>query len=84
MKQRLYTQVNDFLHDDDFIRYVLDRDTSMAQRWEAYLTARPAARHAFLTACDVLMHLDDCSLLTAEETGQLKKRIFLSLGKQLD
>jgi len=70
------------LCDDDFISYVLDRDTSTVSRWEAYIIAPYRAHHAFLTACDILMHLDDCSLLSSEEAGRLKERIFLSLRKK--
>lgn len=84
MKRQLYTQVNEFLRDDDFIRYVLDSDASTVRRWEVYLSAEPVVRHAFLTACDVLMHLDDSKYLSEEETGRLKKRIFLSLGKEME
>lgn len=82
MKKHYYTQVDEFLCDDDFIRYVLDPDTSMVSRWETYITAPYRAHHAFLTACDILMHLDDSSLLSSEETARLKERIFLSLGKK--
>ena len=79
MKRAIYTKVEQFLRDDDFIRYVLDCIPDSDSYWAAYLTAAPHVRSAYLKAYDILMHLDDCELLTPEQAHQLKQRVFLSL-----
>lgn len=79
MKRTVYTRVEQFLRDDDFIRYVLDCVSDNECRWSAYLSAAPPVRSAYLKACDILTHLDDCDLLTPEETLLLKQRVFNTL-----
>ncbi|MDE6646978.1 MAG: hypothetical protein K2K03_03950, partial [Prevotella sp.] len=72
MKQTIYTKVNDFLRDDDFIRYVLDACTDKESYWASYLNAAPKIRSAYLKAYHILTHLDDCDLLSPEEVACLK------------
>lgn len=79
MKQTIYTKVNDFLRDDDFIRYVLDACTDKESYWASYLNAAPKIRSAYLKAYHILTHLDDCDLLSPEEVACLKERINHSL-----
>ena len=79
MKRSIYTTVEQFLRDDDFIRYVLDCTPDRDSYWATYLTAAPPVRSAYLKAYDILLHLDECDLLTPEETECLKRRIFHSL-----
>lgn len=79
MKRAIYTKVEQFLRDDDFIRYVLDCATDGDSHWASYLTATPPVRKAYLKAYDILIHLDDCELLTPEQAQQLRQRIFHSL-----
>lgn len=79
MKQTIYTKVNDFLRDDDFIRYVLDACTDKESYWASYLNAAPKIRSAYLKAYHILTHLDDCDLLSPEEVACLKERISHSL-----
>lgn len=71
--------VDDFLCNDDFIRYTLDCEPDQCGRWAQYLNASPAIRDAFLKATDILLHLDECSSLTKEQVMQLKRRITRSL-----
>ena len=79
MKRAIYTQVEQFLRDDDFIRYALDSVPDKESYWASYLSAAPPVRTAYLKAYDILIHLDDCQLLTPEQTQILKERIFRSL-----
>ena len=79
MKQTIYTKVEQFLCDDDFIRYVMDCVADKESYWTSYLSAAPQIRSAYLKAYDILMHLDDCDMLTPEQAESLKRRVFNSL-----
>lgn len=79
MKRVIYTKVEQFLLDDDFIRYVMDCLPDKDSYWASYLSAAPQIRSAYLKAYDILLHLDDCEILTPEQTERLKQRIFASL-----
>ena len=79
MKRAIYTKVEQFLRDDDFIRYVMDCVPDKESYWATYLSAAPQIRAAYLKAYDILMHLDDCNLLTPEQAECLKRRVFNSL-----
>ena len=79
MKRAIYTQVEQFLRDDDFIRYALDSVPDKESYWASYLSAAPPVRSAYLKAYDILIHLDYCQLLTPEQAQILKERIFRSL-----
>lgn len=78
-KRVIYTKVEQFLRDDDFIRYVMDCVPDKESYWASYLSAAPQIRSAYLKAYDILIHLDDCDLLTPEQTERLKQRIFNTL-----
>ena len=79
VKREIYTKVEQFLRDDDFIRYVMDSLPDKDSYWASYLSAAPQIRAAYLKAYDILMHLYDQELLTPEQTERLKQRIFHSL-----
>ena len=79
VKRAIYTRVEQFLRDDDFIRYVMDCIPDKDSYWTSYLSAAPQIRSAYLKAYDILLHLDDCDLLTPEQAERLKQRIFLSV-----
>ena len=79
MKRTIYTTVEQFLRDDDFIRYVMDCAPDKESYWTSYLSAAPQIRSAYLKAYDILMHLNDCDLLPPEEAESLKLRVFNSL-----
>ena len=81
VKREIYTKVEQFLRDDDFIRYVLDATPDKESYWASYLSAAPQIRAVYLKAYDILQHLDDCDLLTPEQAEALKQRIFQSLHK---
>ncbi len=84
MKQTTYTKVDEFLRDDDFIRYVLDACSDKASYWESYLDAAPNIRSAYLKACHILNHLDECDLLSSQEIDRLKKRIMASINLSIN
>ena len=79
MKRAIYTKVEEFLHDDDFIRYVMDASPDSESHWASYLSAAPQIRRAYLKAYDILDHLDDCELLSPEQVLRLKERIMHSI-----
>ena len=79
VKREIYTKVGQFLLDDDFIRYVMDCVPDKDSYWVSYLSAAPQIRAAYLKAYDILMHLDDCELLTPEQSKRLKQRVLHSL-----
>ncbi len=74
-KTAIHTRVEDFLCDDDFIRYVMDASPDGHSYWASYLHAAAPIRNAYLKAYDILTHLDDCDVLPAEEVARLKERI---------
>jgi hypothetical protein len=84
MKRAIYTKVEQFLTDDDFIRYVMDCVPDKESYWTSYLSAAPQIRSAYLKAYDILMHLDECDLLTPEQAERLKQRIFNTLHTKVN
>ena len=84
MKRAIYTKVEQFLCDDDFIRYVMESVPDKDSYWASYLSAAPPVRMAYLKAYDILMNLDDCQLLSPEQVARLKQRIFLSLHGEVN
>lgn len=79
MERTIYTKVEQFLSDDDFIRYVMDCVPDKESYWATYLSAAPQVRSAYLKAYDILLHLDDCDLLTHDQAQCLKQRVFNTL-----
>lgn len=80
MKQTYYTTVDDFLLDDDFIRYAMDACPDKESYWTSYLTASPQIRRAYLKAYHILNHLHDCDhLLTPGEVAILKRRVLRTI-----
>ena len=84
MKRAIYTTVEQFLTDVDFIRYVMDCVPDKESYWTSYLSAAPQIRSAYLKAYDILLHLDECDLLTPEQTERLKQRIFNTLHTKVN
>ena len=84
MKRAIYPKVEQFLRDDDFIRYVMDCAPDRESYWATYLSAAPPIRSAYLKAYDILLHLDECDLLTPEQTERLKQRIFNTLHTKVN
>ena len=84
MKRAIYTHVDDFLRDDDFIRYVMDACSDNSSYWASYLQAAPQIRSAYLKAYDILTHLDDCDLLSPEQVVCLKQRIMQTIHQNVN
>ncbi len=84
MKRSIYTKVEEFLRDDDFIRYVMDASSEKESYWTSYLSAAPQVRVAYLKARNILTHLDDCELLSPEEVRTLKQRIRQTIRLQVN
>ncbi len=78
MKQTRYTTVEQFLRDDDFIRYVMDCTSDGDSLWAGYLNAEPRTRTAYLKAYDILLHLDECENLSPEQVARLKHRVLMT------
>lgn len=75
-----YHRIEDFLRDDDFIRYVIEGNTEHESRWEWYASnSCSSIRSAFTKAVHILQNLDNCNLLSEEEISLLKSRIFNTL-----
>ena len=78
-KRMLYSKVEDFLLDDDFIRYTFDATAEGERLWADYLVVTHPAHSTFLRATNILLHLDECKLLTESQVRRLKQRISRSL-----
>ncbi len=84
MKRTVYTKVDEFLLDDDFIRYAMDAGSDKDSYWASYLTANPRIRAAYLKAYDILTHLHDCDLLSPQEVALLKQRVMRTIRVSLN
>lgn len=79
-KRSHYYRVEDFLRDDNFIRFVLEDNAEGVGPWTDYANNPcQAVRCAFHKAVHILQNLDDCSLLSDEEVKALKLRILRTL-----
>lgn len=84
MKRTIHTKVDDFLLDDDFIRYAMDACSDKDSYWASYLSASPRIRSAYLKAYYILTHLDDCDLLSPEEVACLRQRVMRTIRLSLN
>ena len=79
-KRLVYTRVEDFLYDDSFIRYILEKDSDCIPYWEDYAQkASPRLKELLHKASEILLNLDNCTTLSVEEVKKLKCHIFHSL-----
>lgn len=78
-KRTLYTKVEEFLLDDDFIRYTFDNVCESANVWAAYQTSTHPAHAAYLRATNILQHVDDTPFLSEAQIHCLKQRIYRSI-----
>lgn len=84
VKRIIYTKVDEFLLDDDFIRYAMDACSDKESYWTSYLTAAPQIRRAYLKAFDILTHLHDCESLSPSEVERLKCRVMHTIRMSLN
>ena len=77
---KVYSKVEDFLMDDDFIKYVLDMSPESASRWESLLWRQSELFGIFEEAKSILLAPADIGIdMTQIENEGLKRRIFTTL-----
>lgn len=77
---KVYSKVEDFLMDDDFIKYVLDMSPELAFRWESLLRRQSELFGIYEEAKAVLLAPADVGIsMTQAENEDLKRRIFTTL-----
>lgn len=76
----MFTQVEDFLKNDDFIRYALGESPESASRWELYWAGDPALKESAADAMMVMQQPPEtvCGL-SVEEKCRLKESILNTL-----
>ncbi|RHC25866.1 hypothetical protein DW857_01725 [Phocaeicola vulgatus] len=78
--KKMYSKVEDFLKDDDFIKYVLDDAPEMAFHWDKLLKEHAELLKVFEEAKNVLLVSDETmEVMTLSEERKLKHRIFTTL-----
>lgn len=78
--KKVYSKVEDFLKDDDFIKYVLDDAPEMAFHWDKLLKGHAELLKVFEEAKNVLLVSDNMKQAMLEyEKSELKQRIFTTL-----
>jgi hypothetical protein len=78
--KKVYSKVEDFLKDDDFIKYVLDDAPEMAFHWDKLLKEHAELLKVFEEAKNVLLVSDNMKQAMLEyEKSELKQRIFTTL-----
>lgn len=78
--KKVYSKVEDFLKDDDFIKYVLDDAPESAFHWDKLLKEHAELLKVFEEAKNVLLVSDNMKQAMLEyEKSELKQRIFTTL-----
>ena len=78
--KKMYSKVEDFLKDDDFIKYVLDDAPESAFHWDKLLKEHAELLKVFEEAKNVLLVSDETmEVMTLSEERKLKHRIFTTL-----
>ncbi|MCD7926723.1 hypothetical protein [Bacteroidaceae bacterium] len=79
--KKVYNRVEDFLKDDDFIKYVLDAAPETASHWEELLEEHTEQLKVFEEAKMVLLASENMEyMMSPSEQGELKQRIFATLN----
>lgn len=78
--KKVYSKVEDFLKDDNFIKYVLNDAPEMAAHWSSLLQEHAELLKAFEEAKKVLLAVEGAmEVMTPSEEKELKQRIFTTL-----
>ena len=78
--KKVYSKVEDFLKDDDFIKYVLDVAPETASHWSKLLKEHAELLKVFEEAKSVLVVSEEImEVMTPSEEKVLKHRIFTTL-----
>ena len=76
----MYNKVEDFLKDDDFIRYVLDAAPENTSVWEEFLRGHAELLEVFEEAKEILLASEDVTdTMSLSDKRELKQRIFTTL-----
>lgn len=79
--KKVYSKVEDFLKDDEFIKYVLDAAPKSASHWSELLKGRAELLKVFREARSVILELEEIEEeMTLMEKRKLKQRIFTTLN----
>lgn len=79
--KKVYSKVEDFLKDDEFIKYVLDAAPESASHWSELLKGRAELLKVFREARSVILDLEEIEEgMTLMEKRKLKQRIFTTLN----
>lgn len=79
--KKVYSKVEDFLKDDEFIKYVLDAAPELASRWSELLKGHAELLKVFREARSVILDLEEIEEgMTLMEKRKLKQRIFTTLN----
>lgn len=79
--KKVYSKVEDFLKDDEFIKYVLDAAPKSASRWSELLRERAELLKIFKEARSFLLSSEEIKEgMTLAEKRKLKQRIFTTLN----
>lgn len=78
--RKVYNKVEDFLKDDDFIKYVLDVAPESASFWEKLLKGHAELLKVFEEAKSVILASGDMEeRMSPFEKNELKQRVFTTL-----
>lgn len=79
--KKVYSKVEDFLKDDEFIKYVLDAAPELASRWSELLKGHAELLKVFKEARSVILASEETEeKMTLVEERKLKQRIFTTLN----
>ncbi len=70
-----YKSIADFLKDTYFIKSILDENSEYTKYWENYIKSHVEVLAIFNQAKEILLHIDDSSVISEEERRILKQRI---------
>lgn len=78
--KKVYSKVEDFLKDDEFIKYVLDAAPESASRWSELWKGHAELLNIFKEARSVILDSEEKEEMTLMEKRDLKQRIFTTLN----
>lgn len=78
--KKVYSKVEDFLKDDEFIKYVLDAAPESASRWSELWKGHAELLNIFKEARSVILDSEEIEEMTLMEKRDLKQRIFTTLN----
>lgn len=81
MGKYVFNSVEDFLTDDDYIRFVFEQSPLLVKRWDEYLkNDHPELIHLAEEARQILLDGLDMPNLQPDENNELKERIMKTVS----